>query len=68
MPGYLIGYGNLCSHCETAGKADTPYTEETYSKRGTEVKKERICLETLEILDMPEDDIVEVITDAKELL
>ena len=33
-----------------------------------EVKKERIRLETLEIPDIPEDDIVEVITNVKELL
>ena len=32
------------------------------------MKKERICLETLEIPDIPEDDIVEVITNVKELL
>ena len=32
------------------------------------MKKERIRLETLEIPDIPEDDIVEVITNVKELL
>ncbi len=68
IPGYLTGYGNSCFHCEIAGKAGTPYIEKTCSEGGMEVKKERIRLETLEIPDIPEDDIVEVITNVKELL